>query len=329
MRFGLFLPQGWRIDLAGIDPADHWRTIMRVAGHADSSDAWTSAWVFDHFHTVPVPTEEATHEAYSLLAGVAASTSRIRLGQMCTCVSYRNPAHLAKIAATIDIMSGGRMEMGLGAGWYEKEWRAYGYGFPRAGERLVRLDEGAQILRQMWVTGESTFTGKHFRTAGAQCRPQPLQAGGIPLWIAGGGEKRTLKIAAMHADYSNFDGPLDVFTHKSRVLDEHCRDIGRDPADITRSANFTVLIAETQKEVDEKIDWLTAHVVKYLGPEHADQAERWTRHRTTIGTPEQIIERLSAVRAAGLDYGIMFFPDMAYDLSGIELFENRVIPALT
>ncbi|GAB3570460.1 LLM class F420-dependent oxidoreductase [Spelaeicoccus albus] len=329
MRFGLFLPQGWRIDLAGIDPVDHWRTIMRVAAHADETEEWTSAWVFDHFHTVPVPTTEATHEAYSLLAGVAASTQRIRLGQMCTCVSYRNPAYLAKTAATIDVISGGRMEMGLGAGWYENEWRAYGYGFPRAGERLARLDEGAQILRQMWVTGESTFSGKHFRTSGAKCAPQPLQHGGIPLWIAGGGEKRTLQIAAMHADYSNFDGPLDVFVRKSGILDEHCRDLGRDPAEIGRSANFTVLIGEDEKDVQDKIDWLTAHVVKFLGPEHAGQAERWTRHRTAIGTPEQIIERLGAVRDAGLDYGIMFFPDMAYDLSSIELFERQVIPALT
>lgn len=328
MRFGLFLPQGWRIDLAGIDPADHWDTIMRVAAHADNSDAWTSAWVFDHFHTVPVPTEEATHEAYSVLAGVAASTERLRLGQMCTCVSYRNPAYLAKVAATIDMISGGRMEMGLGAGWYESEWRAYGYGFPRAGERLARLDEGAQILRQMWVTGESTFTGKHFRTAGAKCAPQPLQRGGIPLWIAGGGEKRTLQIAAMHADYSNFDGPLEVFARKSAILDEHCRDLGRDPADIGRSANFTVLIGETEKDVQDKIDWLGAHVLKYLGPEHAEQAERWTRHRTAIGTPEQIASRLGAVRDAGLDYGIMFFPDMAYDPSSIEMFDQQVIPAL-
>lgn len=324
----MFVPQGWRLDLAGIDSSEHWSAIKRVADYADEHAQWESVWVFDHFHTVPIATDEATHEAYSVLAGIAASTKRIRLGQMCTCVSYRNPAYLAKVAATIDVMSSGRMEMGLGAGWYEHEWRAYGYGFPRAGDRLARLDEGAQILRQMWVSGTSSFAGKHFRTSGAQCHPQPLQRGGIPLWIAGGGEKRTLRIAALYGDYSNFDGIPEIFAHKSRILDGHCRDVGRDPATITRSANFTAIIGETEKDVHDKIRWLTDHVIRYAGADNADQAERWTRHRTMIGTPEQVAENLSALGSLGLDYAIAFFPDMAYDTGSLDLFTERVIPAL-
>ena len=131
-------------------------------------------------------------------------TSRVRLGQMCTCMSYRNPAYLAKVAATIDIISEGRVEMGIGAGWYEHEWLAYGYGFPSAGERIGRLAEGVQIFRDLWTTGSATLQGKHYQVDGAICRPRPLQGttvpgsarNGIPMWIAGGGEKKTLRIAA-------------------------------------------------------------------------------------------------------------------------------------
>ncbi len=198
MRFGLFVPQGWRLDLAGIDPADHWATMLGIANAAEAGP-FESIWVYDHFHTVPVPTQEATHEAWTLMAALGAATSRVRLGQMCTCMGYRNPAYLAKVAATVDVISGGRVEMGIGAGWYEHEWRAYGYGFPSAGDRIGQLDEGVQIMRQLWTTGTATLDGKHYQVAGAICRPLPLQDGGVPLWIAGGGEKKTLRIAAHYA----------------------------------------------------------------------------------------------------------------------------------
>jgi F420-dependent oxidoreductase-like protein len=208
MRFGMFVPQGWRHDLVGIEPADQWGVMKGLAQHADAGP-WESIWVYDHFHTVPVPTDQATHEAWSLMAAFGAVTERVRLGQMCTCMSYRNPAYLAKVAATCDIVSGGRVEMGIGAGWYEHEWRAYGYGFPPAPERLGMLDEGVQIMRQAWTEGSATLAGKHYQVDGARVWPLPLQEGGIPLWIAGGGEKVTLKIAAKYARYTNFDGTLE------------------------------------------------------------------------------------------------------------------------
>ncbi|MDZ4235642.1 MAG: LLM class flavin-dependent oxidoreductase, partial [Dietzia sp.] len=186
MRFGLFIPQGWRLDLVGIEPRDQWRVMSDLATYVDEGDVWDSLWVYDHFHTVPMPTSEATHEAWSLMAAFAATTSRIKLGQMCTAMSYRNPAYLAKVAATTDIISGGRVQMGIGGGWYEHEWRAYGYGFPSAGTRLARLDEGVQIMRDAWRNGEVTFNGKHYQVDGAIVAPKPLQDDGIPLWIAGG-----------------------------------------------------------------------------------------------------------------------------------------------
>ena len=142
MQFGLFIPQGWRHDLVGIDPAQHWGVMAGLARRVDGNPDWSSIWVYDHMHTMPRPSEEATHEAWTLMAAFAGVTGRIRLGQMCTCMGYRNPAHLAKVAATVDVVSEGRLEMGIGAGWYEHEWRAYGYGFPSAGERLAGAARG-------------------------------------------------------------------------------------------------------------------------------------------------------------------------------------------
>ncbi|MGV8965686.1 MAG: LLM class F420-dependent oxidoreductase [Cellulomonas sp.] len=328
MRFGLFIPQGWRLDLTGIDPRDQWGAMHAVAAHADATDLWQSVWVYDHFHTVPEPTEEATHEAWSLMAALAASTSRVRLGQMCTCMAYRNPAYLAKVAATIDCISGGRVEMGIGAGWYEHEWRAYGYGFPGAGARLAALSEGVQIMRQMWDKGSATLAGEYYQVDGARAYPLPLQEGGIPLWIAGGGEKKTLRIAAEHASYTNFDGSVEGFAHKSEVLAAHCRDRGRDFAEITRSANYNVVIGETQADVDDKLAWIDAHYRKTV-PERADGVVADFRNGPLVGTPEQIIERLQQLQSLGMTYALTYFADAAYDRSSIELFEREVAPALT
>jgi len=324
----MFLPQGWRHDLVGIDPAEQWQTMQALAAHADAGP-WESVWVYDHFHTVPVPSDEATHEAWSLMSAIGATTSRIRLGQMCTCMSYRNPAYLAKVAATIDIISGGRVEMGIGAGWYEHEWRAYGYGFPDAPERLARLREGVEIMHQAWTTGTATLNGTHYQVDGAIVRPLPLQPGGIPMWVAGGGEKVTLKIAAKYASYTNFDGSPDGFTHKSEVLRRHTDAIGRDFAEITRSSNYNVMIGSTEAEVEDGLRRLDDRVRPYLGDRtDAFIAEYRAPGALAVGTPEQIVERLADMRKRGLGYGIFYFPDAAYDRSSIELFEREVLAEL-
>ena len=330
MRFGTFIPQGWRHDLVGIAPAQQWQTMHDLAQHVDAGP-WESLWVYDHFHTVPAVSEEATHEAWTLMAAYAATTSRVRLGQMCTCMSYRNPAYLAKVAATVDVISGGRVEMGIGAGWYEHEWRAYGYGFPSAGERLARLDEGVQIMQQAWRTGSATFDGTHYQVDGAVVRPLPLQEGGIPTWIAGGGEKVTLRIAAKYAQYTNFSGFPEEFDHKSQLLRAHTLDVGTDFDAIVRSSNYNTVIAETEGEVEDRLAALEARVTPYLDARtvarfmHDYRSER----ALCVGTPEQIIERLHDMRARGLDYAIHYFPEAAYDRSGMDLFASTVIPALS
>jgi F420-dependent oxidoreductase-like protein len=326
MRFGLFVPQGWRLDLVGIKPADQWETMKGLAQHADAGP-WSSIWVYDHFHTVPTPTGD-THEAWTLMSAFGAVTTRVRLGQMCTCMSYRNPVYLAKVAATCDVVSGGRIEMGIGAGWYENEWRAYGYGFPPPRERLRVLEEGVQIFRQAWTEGTVTFEGKHYQADHAIVAPKPLQEGGIPLWIAGGGEKVTLRIAARHARYTNFDGTLEGFTRKSAKLAEHCRDVGTDFEAIVRSANYNVAIGETDADVEQRMEALKARLEPIVGATRAESQLASIRGLPAHGTPEQIVANLRALQEQGMTYGIFYFPEAAYDRSGIELFEREVIPAL-
>ena len=328
MRFGVFVPQGWMLDLVGIDSSRQWQAMLEVARQAEGGQ-WESIWVYDHFHTVPVPTDEATHEAWTLMAAFAASTERIRLGQMCTCMGYRNPVYLAKVAATCDVISGGRVEMGIGAGWYEHEWRAYGYGFPSAGERLGMLDEGVQIMRQAWTEGSATLDGEHYEVDGAICRPLPLQAGGPPLWIAGGGERKTLRTAAKYAGYTNFDPEPDMFRRKSEILEKHCRDVGRDFDEIVRSGSYDVVIGETERDVQDKLAWIGDHYGRVLPADRAAREQKVFAEGYLVGTPERLVERLWAVEQMGMSYAIACFLDAAYDPSSIDLFATHVIPELT
>jgi F420-dependent oxidoreductase-like protein len=329
MRFGLFIPQGWRLDLVDIPPDQQWPVMRDLAAYADGG-AWDSLWVYDHFHTIPVPTDEATHEAWSLMSAYAASTSRIKLGQMCTAMGYRNPVYLAKVAATADIISGGRVQMGIGGGWYEHEWKAYGYGFPSAGVRLGMLDEGVQIMRDAWRDGRVSFpNGKHYQVKGAIVAPKPLQEGGLPLWIAGGGEKVTLRIAAKYAQYTNFTSEPEGFAHKSQVLADHCRAVGTDYDAIVRSSNFHAVIGDSEADVSERVGRIRAMQVSRANEKAVDNMlATVTSPDSASGTTEQVIEKLKRMRDLGCEYAILYFPEAAYDRSGIERFEREVIPAL-
>lgn len=326
MQFGAFVPQGWRITLSGIPVEEHWPTMLGVARDIESH-GYDSLWVYDHFHTVPEPTQEVTYEAWTLMAALAATTDTVRLGQMCTCNTYRPPSYLAKVAASIDVISGGRLEMGIGAGWYEHEHDGYGYEFLPPAGRLGMLREGVEIMKAMWTDDEVTYDGEHYTLRGAICRPKPLQQPHIPIWVAGGGEKVTLKIAATHAQYSNFGGnDLDGFKRKSEILKGHCADVGTDFDAITRSANFNILCGPTEEEVEQKKSWLRSHLGSYVSDRAAERFARM--YEDASGTPEQVVEYLKGFQAAGLDYVIVNFADVAYDRGSLELFAAEVIPAL-
>jgi F420-dependent oxidoreductase-like protein len=310
--------------LVGIERSEHWATMSTVARGLESA-GFESAWVYDHFHTVPVATQEETYEAWSLMASLAAVTDTIRLGQMCTCNSYRPPSYLAKVAASIDVISGGRLEMGIGAGWYEAEYEGYGYEFAKAATRLGQLEEGVQIMQRMWTEDVVDFEGRHYNLKGAICSPKPLQQPHIPIWVAGGGEQLTLRTAARHAQYTNFGIDLESFIHKSRVLQDHCRAEGTSFEAIVRSKNFNIICVSTEAEVEDKLAWLKDKYLRYVPVNRAEaQVEEFRR---LSGTPEQIIENLKAWEEAGMTYAIVYFPDPAYDQSGYELFAKEVIPA--
>lgn len=303
--------------------------MQRIARRIEEL-GFESVWVYDHFHPVPVPTQEPVYEAWTLMTALATTTSTARLGQMCTCTSYRPPSYLAKVAATIDVISGGRLEMGIGAGWYEHEYLGYGYPFPKASTRIGQLREGVEIMRRMWTEDRVHYEGEHFTLDGALCQPKPVQDPHVPLWIAGGGPKLTLNVAARYADYTNFGFTLEQFEEKSEILAGHCRDVGRDFGEITRSVNFNIAIGETTRDVDEYFGWYRSHFEPITGAERVEKMIRgnYVDGGGMAGTPEQLIERLRCWETAGMGYAIVYFQEAAYDLSRMELFAREVMPAL-
>lgn len=313
MDFGVIVPQGWRMDLVGIsDPAEAYETMTRVAQEADAL-GYHSIWLYDHFHTVPTPTQEITFECWTSTAALARDTRRVRLGQMVTCNSYRNPALLAKIASTVDALSHGRLDFGIGAGWYEEEYVAYGYPYPGTHERLGRLHEAVEIILSMWTQEEANFEGTYYQVRGAINQPKGVQKPRIPLLIGGGGEKVTLRLVAQYADACNVGGDIPTIKHKLAVLKQHCEQLGRDYERIKRTVliDFCV-IAETEAGVFAK-----------LTPQERDNVEE-LRQTWLIGTPEQIRERLAEYEEAGIQELIVRFVDAA-KLESVRLFAREFI----
>ena len=314
MEFGVFVPQGWRLDLRGFPASEQWTTVLGVAGRAEAA-GFRSLWAYDHFHTVPTPMQEATLECWSLMAALASATDGMRLGQMVTCVGYRPPALLAKMAATVDVISGGRLDVGLGAGWYESEYAGYGYEFPRAGVRLAMLREYVRILKRMWTEDVVSHEGDHYRLDGAINRPRPIQTPHPPLWIGGGGEKVTLRLVAEEADCSNFEFDIDLFVHKSRVLERHCEDVGRDFSEIRRSFHVEIVIGETDRDVASKLERIC---------EQREMARSEIEARALVGTPDQIGDSIGRLDAEGCDTVLCYFSDAVWG-EGIEMFGAEVL----
>src|SRR5690606_35904397 len=224
MRYGLKLSQRATID--------EYRAVWRIADDAGLDHCWN----MDHFATLGGDVDGDIFDAWTLLASMAEVTSRTRIGCMVTGNTYRHPGVLAKIATTVDHLSGGRLEFGLGAAWAEYEHTMFGLEFGTAGQRLDRLEEACQIIRSLWTQPRTTFEGQHYRIQDAVAEPKPVQRPYPPIWIGGRGRKRTLRITAMYADVWNCTGESPAeFAELSGVLDEHCADVGRDPAQIRRT----------------------------------------------------------------------------------------------
>ena len=245
-RFGLQLPSFTFPDVADDKLFDR---IIEIAQAAEGS-GFDSFWVMDHYHQIGYigPPSDPMLEAYTLLSAVAARTSRVMLGAMVTGVTYRNPAFLAKVVTTLDVVSSGRAILGIGAAWNEEESRAYGYDWPSTAERFERLEDALQICRAMFTQPRSTFHGKRHHIDDAYNIPQPVQPGGPKILIGGGGEKKTLRLVAQYADMWNAFGDPDAIRHKVEVLAGHCRDIGRDPAEIVKTRLGTLVVTATKEE---------------------------------------------------------------------------------
>jgi F420-dependent oxidoreductase-like protein len=297
MKFGISLPQGWIMDLAGIpDPVDAYETMTRIAQAADES-GFNSAWLVDHFHTIPQPSQEVTFECWTTTAALARDTKHIRVGQMVTCNSYRNPALLAKMASTVDVLSHGRLNFGIGAGWYEHEYRAYGYDYPDAPDRLRLLREALQVIRAMWTEEEAVFEGKYYQVRGAINQPKGVQKPHIPLVIGGGGEKVTLKLVAQYGDACNVGGDLETIRHKFDVIKKHCEAVGRDYNSIHRTSTTVCHMAETDEQAYAQI------------PERMKSVFEGRVGAGLIGSPDTIRKRLADFEAAGVQELIVGFID--------------------
>jgi F420-dependent oxidoreductase-like protein len=312
--FGAFMPQGWKMELAGIDgAAEKWQTAVDIAVRAEQL-GYNSIWVYDHFHNVPRPAHEAVFECWTTIAAISQRTSRVRLGQMVGCNSYRSPAVLAKITATVDVISGGRLDWGIGAGWYENEYRGYGFEFPRPKDRIGMLRESVEIVRSMWTEPETTYDGRYYQLSRAHCDPKPLQQPHPPIWIGGGGEQLTLRVVARHADCSNFGGNPDEWARKREILKGHCAAVGRDEATIRKTWSPEMFIRRTEAEV-------VAGGSRSLWGEPFD---KW-RAGNLVGTPEQVCEKIQTYLDLGCTGFIPWCSDYP-ETETLELFATEVMP---
>ena len=317
MKYGVIAPQGWRMDLVGIkDPVEAYETMTGVAQTVEEL-GYDSVWLFDHFHTVPVPTQEVTFECWMSTAALARDTKRVRIGQIVTCNAYRNPALLAKMASTVDVMSHGRLNFGIGAGWYEHEFKAYGYEYPDAPTRLRYLREGVQVILKMWSEEEAHFEGNYYHVRGAINQPKGVQKPHIPMLIGGSGEKVTLKLVAQYGDACNI-GYLEpeATARKFEIMRKHCEDVGRNYDDINRTIMLNCSIAESDEQAYQRAQ--AANFARNVGgPENL-------RTRSLVGTPEAIRKRLNEYEQIGAQEVILFFP-AAERLESLRLFVRDVM----
>lgn len=239
MEIGVVVPQGWSGEYDGWEPRRAWERTLGLTQQAERL-GFESAWVFDHFQTEPEPIDEITFESFSTLAALAASTDRLRLGQVVICTAFRNPALTAKMIGTLDVISGGRMELGIGAGWKEDEWRAYGYGFPNTRTRLAMLADHLEVITRMLGKGHATYEGSYASVADAINVPRGLQEPRVPIMVGGNGPKVTWRLAARFADELNLDWltPEEIREAKP-VIASRCEEIGRDPATLRLSVNVS------------------------------------------------------------------------------------------
>jgi F420-dependent oxidoreductase-like protein len=317
---GTFVPQGWKLEYTGVDAATAWARSVELATEAERL-GYDHLWVYDHVETVP--RREPTHvfEAFTMLSALSQVTSTIELGELVTCVGYRNVGLLAKEAACVDVYSGGRFILGLGAGWYDREYQAYGYEYPANRDRLAMLDEALTVIPRLWSEETVTFEGVHMKFDAAYCDPKPLRKPRPPILVGGGGEKVTLRIAARHADLTNWQVGLDDFVRKSELLARYCDDIGRDPASIVRTHGPDCRIFDSEADLHH---WLDSPGGGQLRGRTAH--DEYVRDNL-VGTVEQVTEKAQAFVDAGCGAFINWYRD-APSSDSMAAWISQVAPQL-
>ena len=319
LRMGVFVPQGWKLEYAGWTAQDAWSRTVELTRLAEKL-GYAHVWVYDHVETVP--RREPTHvfEAFTMLAALSQVTTRVGLGQLVTCASYRNAGLLAKEAACIDVYSGGRLILGLGAGWFDGEYHSYGYPFLPARQRLTALEETVSAIRRLWADETVTIAGEHVHLEGAYCDPKPIQQL-PPVLIGGGGEQVNLRIAARHADATNWQVGIEAFRRKSALLERYCDEIGRPFADITRTHGPDCRIFDTEKDLRAWCDQADGgHLWKEQG------TDEYVRENL-VGTVDQVAEKTQEFVDAGAREFVLWLRDYPADET-LRRFMSEVVPLL-
>ncbi|MRN69200.1 MAG: TIGR03560 family F420-dependent LLM class oxidoreductase [Nitrosopumilales archaeon] len=322
LEFGLTIPQGWRGGDLPLeeenDPAKQYEFSKSISVAADRI-GFGSICAYDHF--IPFYSDDRDKnifECFTLLSALAAITERIKIGQIVTCNSYRNPSLVAKMVSTLDIMSNGRVELGIGAGWYEQEYIAYGYHFPSNVSRIKQLDESLSIIKAMWKEERASFEGKYYRIKEAICNPKPIQKPHPIIMIGGSGEKYLLKVVAKHADrYNLFFGTPNEMKTKISVLKEHCKSIGRDYKELQYSIVLPCIIKGTDQEVNQVL-------VQYKRKDKTlEEYLQYLVGGVAVGTPEKVLQGIKKYIDIGVTHFILHF--IGLDETTLRLFDAKVI----
>lgn len=312
INFGVYIPQ------------DVPYATARYLAQAADQLGFHSLWFIDHLIGASVSVGAPMLECWTLMASIAEATERIRIGTMVLCNAFRQPSLLAKMASTLDLVSNGRLEFAIGAGWYEREFRQYGFAFPSAGTRIAQLEEAIEILKRMWTQDEASFRGTYYTIDGAINTPKPVQKPHPPLHIGGRGEKRMLRLVAKHADVWNVAAgtTLGEYRHKAEVLEQHCREVGRDPATVERSRQMIVVLYADSAEREIRMQEAQERFGLFGNmPELAIR-----------GTPDDCIGQLQEVVALGVTSFVLFLSDVSIypETRGVETlrrFAEQVRPA--
>jgi F420-dependent oxidoreductase-like protein len=318
LRFGAWLPQGWHAELKHIDdPVRKYEILTQTALEAESA-AFDSIWLVDHLHTAPSTPVDDIFECWTALAGLARDTHRVRLGQLVTCNSFRHPALLAKMAACVDVMSHGRLILGIGAGWYSDEYEANGLPFPGTLERLRMMGESVALIKQLWTTTEPVFSGQYYSVRAPQNFPRPLQQPHPPIWIGGMGEKVTLRLVAELGDACNLHGSPDMVAKALLVLKDHCRAVGRDYESVAKTAFLTVILGD-----DREINRVKAQIVQRIG-----SLDAGIDGELVVGNAESVANSLRAYMQLGIADFVVRIPH-GWEGGHYARFGETVVPLVS